>query len=76
MKIKIKVFTGCSFVRIEKIEKCFYKVWLTQSPEKDKANRQLVKILSKEFNIPKSAIKILKGRRNSEKILGIIQDKI
>ena len=72
MKIQIKVFTRCSFIRLEKVDNCFYKIWLTQAREKGKANKQLIGVLSKELDVSKSAIKILKGKNSSEKILEIV----
>tara|TARA_R110002072_G_scaffold46410_8_gene128474 strand:- start:359 stop:631 length:273 start_codon:yes stop_codon:yes gene_type:complete len=50
------------------------KVQVTAIPEKGKANAALIKLLSKEWKISKSAIKIIRGETNNIKILAIDTD--
>ena len=45
------------------------KVSVTAIPEKGKANKALIRLLSKEWEIPKSSIIIIKGEMNRTKIL-------
>ncbi len=49
-----------------------YKVRLTSSAVKGQANKQLIECLSKEFSIPKSFIKIVKGKTSRNKVIEII----
>jgi len=47
------------------------KVQVTAIPEKGKANKALITLLSKEWKIPKSAISIIRGETSRTKILEI-----
>ena len=47
------------------------KVYLTAVPINGKANRELIKLLSKELNVSKSKINIITGEKNKEKIIEI-----
>ena len=47
------------------------KIGLASPPVDGKANDELIKLLSKELDCPKSSIKILKGETNREKCLSI-----
>ena len=49
----------------------FLKIYLTAVPVDGKANRELIKLLSKELNISKNKINIIKGEKNKEKIIEI-----
>lgn len=48
------------------------KVYVTCVPEDGKANDGVIKLLSKEFNLPKSAFILKKDHKNRDKII-IIQ---
>ena len=50
------------------------KVQVTAVPEKGKANAALLKLLSKEWKIPKSAITIMRGDTSRTKVLKIAED--
>ena len=45
----------------------FSKVKITAQPIDGKANKALIEYLSKNFKIPKTSIKILKGETSKEK---------
>ena len=47
------------------------KVYLTAVPIDGRANKELIKLLSKELNISKSKISIIRGEKNKEKIIEI-----
>mgnify|MGYP001657397659 FL=1 len=54
----------------------FTKIKITAQPIDGKANKALIEFLSKNFKIPKTSIKILKGETSKEKtILFETQDK-
>lgn len=50
----------------------FLKIYLTAVPIQGKANAELVKLLSKELEVSKSKISIIKGEKNKEKIIEIL----
>ena len=47
------------------------KVQVTAIPEKGKANKALIALLSKHWKIPKSAITIIRGETSRTKILEV-----
>lgn len=47
------------------------KVHVTAIPEKGKANKALIALLSKEWKIPKTSIRIIRGETSRVKILEI-----
>lgn len=49
----------------------FLKVSLTAVPEKGKANQELIKFLSKSFNISKSSFSLISGETDRYKKLSI-----
>ena len=51
------------------------KVQVTAIPEKGKANKALIALLSKHWKISKSAITIIRGETSRTKILEISSDK-
>jgi len=50
------------------------RVSVTAVPEDGKANRALIKLLSKLWGVPKSAITIVAGETDRHKILSILGD--
>lgn len=48
------------------------KVYLTAVPIDGKANKELIKLLSKELNINKSKISIIKGEKSKKKVIEIL----
>lgn len=48
------------------------KICVTAIPEKGKANAALIKLLAKEWGIPKSAITIIRGETSRVKVLEIV----
>jgi uncharacterized protein (TIGR00251 family) len=47
------------------------KVKLTAPPVDGEANKRLIQLLSKEYTVPKSKIKIIKGLTNKNKVIEI-----
>lgn len=47
----------------------FTKIKITAQPIDGKANKALIEFLSKNFKIPKTSIKILKGETSKEKTI-------
>ena len=47
------------------------KIQVTAVPEKGKANAAMIKLLSKHWGVPKSAITILRGETSRTKILEV-----
>ena len=50
------------------------KVMVTAVPEAGKANEALIKLLAKEWGVPKSSISLIAGATDRNKILHIVGD--
>lgn len=72
MIIKVKVIPKSSQRKIIGFEGDVLKIKCTAAPEKGKANVEVIALLSKYYNVPKSSITILKGKTHSQKLVEII----
>lgn len=68
MIIKIKVYPHSGREDIVKLTEDSYKVYLKKPALDNKANIELLKLLSKYF---KTQVKIIKGLKNREKIVEV-----
>jgi len=67
-RIRVKVKPNAKREEIKEIEKDYFEVRTTVVPEKGKANKRVIEILSKYFKIPKSRIRLVRGESSREKI--------
>jgi len=68
MKLKIKAKPNSGKQEIVKVSSEDYKVFLKSSPEDNKANLELLKLLSKYF---KRQVHIVKGIKSRDKIVEV-----
>ena len=71
MIIEITVKTKQKTSKVEKIDDKTYKVFVKSTPTQNKANIEIVKLLSDYFNVAKSDIKIKLGKTSSKKVVEI-----
>ena len=71
IKIYLKVITKAKHNKIEALDPEHYKIWTNAPPIDGKANKAVIKYLSKYFKTPKSKINILKGETSQHKIVEI-----
>lgn len=71
MTISIKVKTKQQKSKVEKLEDSSYLVSVKALPDKNKANIEIINLLSKYFNVTKSQIEIKSGKTSSRKIVSI-----
>lgn len=71
MRVKVKVFPNKKEEKVIEGEGT-YLVYLTERPIKGKANRELIKVLSRYFKVSKSKIRIIKGLKSKEKTIEIL----
>lgn len=70
MRLNIKVQPNSGRQEIKQISENEYKIFLEKSPEDNKANEELIKLLSKKFN---SKVNIIKGRTSKRKVIELNQ---
>jgi len=73
MRIYIHVVPSSNQCLIEELGENQYKVRLCASPTRGRANKELIKLLSKYFKVAKSQIEIIGGKTSREKIVDIIE---
>ena len=71
MTISIKVKTKQQKSQVEKLEDSSYLVSVKALPDKNKANIEIINLLSEYFNVTKSQIEIKSGKTSSRKIVAI-----
>jgi len=71
MIIHVKVKPNSSKKEIENFGNGRYLAYLKSPPENNKANIELINLLSKELGVPPKSIKIKFGRTSDEKIIEI-----
>ncbi len=71
MLLHIKVKPNSSKQSIEKLDEENYIIHLKSVPENEKANTELINLLSKKFGAPHKNIKIKLGRTSNKKIVEI-----
>ena len=71
MIIRVKVIPKSSQNKIIGFEGEVLKIKCTAVPEKGKANATVITLLSKYYNVPRSAITIVKGKTDSRKVIEI-----
>ena len=65
--VDILVKTNSKKQGIEKLARDKFKVSLKSQPEKGKANKELIEVLSKFFGVYKSRIEIVSGKTGKRK---------
>ena len=71
MNIEISVVPNSKNPEITKVSQHCYKVRVDVPALENKANKRLVEVLAKYFNVSKSSISIIKGLKSKNKIIEI-----
>ncbi len=73
MRLIVKVIPNSSKRSYSFVNKNEMKVKIFSSPEKGKANKELIEYLSEIFSVPKTKIKIVKGEKSRKKEIEILK---
>ncbi|MEM0354395.1 MAG: DUF167 domain-containing protein [candidate division WOR-3 bacterium] len=71
MRISVIVKPNSKQNKVEKIEENKLIVYLKEPPKENRANVELIEILSEYFKVPKSKISIIRGLTGRQKIIEI-----
>jgi uncharacterized protein len=69
--VRVKVTPGSSKPRVEEQSDGTFRVYVSASPDKGKANSEMLRSVAKYLGVPRSAIAIIRGRTAREKLLRI-----
>ncbi|NOR16244.1 DUF167 domain-containing protein [candidate division WOR-3 bacterium] len=72
MYIKIKVVPRAKKSKIIKLDKDYLKIKVLSPPIKNKANKEMIRLLADYYNVNKSTIKIIKGEHSREKLVEVL----
>jgi len=73
MRIYVKVIPRSSKNEVVEISEGEYKVKLIAPPVDGEANKMLVEILAKYFEVPKSLVSIIGGKSTRKKLVEILK---
>lgn len=71
MKLNLQVKTQSKVRKVEKIDENNLKVFVNELAKEGKANKAVIEILVKYFNLPPSKIRIFKGFKSRRKVIEI-----
>lgn len=71
MRLEVRVTPNAKKTQILEEGEGKLRVYLTAQPEKGKANKSLIAILSKYYGVKKSAVRILSGETSRDKVVEI-----
>ena len=74
LRINVKVIANAKKIQVFFLSPISLKVKLSAIAEGNKANTQLIEVLSKEFGVPKRLFRIVSGKLSNQKILEISFD--
>lgn len=74
MQIKVKVKPNSKIQKIEEAADRSLIVYLKSPPVDGKANEELIKVLSENFHVPQSRIRIKSGLSSRQKLIEIDTD--
>lgn len=57
--------------RLEQIGEAEYRVSVFSPPTQGKANKEVIEILASTFNLPKTAVKIIRGEKSRQKVVSL-----
>ncbi len=67
----VKVITRASRLEVAGVSEGLVKIRLTAAPADGKANAQLIDFLAEQLRVPKSAIEIVAGEKDSKKLISV-----
>ena len=72
MEYKVTVIPRARSREVVEQDQHHLRVKLMSAPEKDKANRELIKVLAQYFGVRRSAVSIKTGQKSRHKIIQIL----
>lgn len=69
MRVTVKVIPSAKIEQVQLALDGSLKVWLRARPKEGEANKALIKLLSKHFDVPKTSINIVAGLNSRNKIV-------
>jgi uncharacterized protein len=74
MLVRVHVIPNSKEARVTKLSETDFDVKVDEKAEGGRANKRLVVLMSKHFNVQKSRVLIRSGVKSRDKVLEVIQD--
>lgn len=71
MKISVRVKTNSKESKVEKIGENLFLVYVKSLPVENRANKELIELISEYFGVKKSKVSIVSGEYSKNKIVEI-----
>jgi uncharacterized protein (TIGR00251 family) len=71
LSLEVRVQPRASRLAVEGVEEGVLRVRLTAAPAEGAANEQLIRLLAAELGVPKSGIRIIKGKTSRNKVVAV-----
>ncbi len=71
MIIKVKIFPGIKKEAVEEKKEGTFEVKVKEKAEQGKANKRLIELLSRHFQVFEKQVKIISGSKRRNKIVSI-----
>ena len=72
MQFLVMVKTKARLNKVEKLSGNIYKVWVTVTAKKGRANQAVISLLAKNLNIRENQVKIITGFKSRKKVIEIV----
>jgi len=69
IRLSVKVQPNARQQEIQKINEGEYKVHVLSPPSEGKANKEVIDVIASYFHLPRSRVKIIRGRKSRKKIV-------
>lgn len=71
MHLTLRVISRAKQDKVQQIDETHFKVWVTATAEKGKANNAVIRLLAEYFDVPQSSITIKRGATAKTKLIAI-----
>lgn len=75
MYIKVRVSAKAREERVEKKGEDHFNIWVKEPAEMNLANRRVLGLVAREFNLPQGKVRIISGHHSPSKILSVDNGK-
>ena len=69
MRITVKAHPKARHAKLVKKNALHYEIWVTEPPDKGRANKAILAALSLELRVPKSTLTICVGQTSRNKVI-------
>ena len=69
IRLSVKVQPNARKQEIQRISEEEYQIRILSPPIEGKANKELIQVIASHFHLPRSRVKIVRGRKSRKKIV-------